>query len=165
MRTLIGILILLAIVLAGCSKRIVPTITVHDTVSHSVVITRHDTAIVTKSDSAYYYALIECEKNNAGIWQPVIHNQSVNPGKIIHINANMNGNALTVDCKTDSLKNVITLLEKTITDFRSKTSVEIKPVKYFPWYVKIALWWTGGTLLLLILFIVYKAAKWKFLPI
>ena len=164
-KAICGGLFIAVVLCTACARKVVPTVVVHDTISHTEVITRHDTAIFTKADSAYYYALIECEKNSAGNFVPVIHNQNVTPGKTIHINSTMNGNALTINCKTDSLTNVITILQKTISDFRKQTNTVTVEVKYIPWWVKILSWIGGVASLIGLVFVVWKLAKSKLIPL
>lgn len=149
--------------LVTCSHKIVPVVTQKDSASHSVTITKHDTIVSTVPDSAWYRALIECEKNTAGQYVPIISNQQSGAGKIVHISSSINGNTLTVDCKTDSLKNRITILEKTITDFSSQTKTINVPVNILKLWQKICIYGLapiGGIVLFIVIVLIgIKLAK------
>jgi hypothetical protein len=131
-KALLTVLVLFAVVSCKPCKEIVTT--VHDTVSHEVFITRHDTMLTTLPDSAGWTAYFECKKNNLGLFVPVIANQYTNSGNYIHVNTSQSGTAtglnVNVDCKTDSLKTRITLLEKTVKDYRDKETVKSVPINF-----------------------------------
>lgn len=153
-KSLLSIAILLMVVSCKPCKEI--TTTVHDTVSHQVLITRHDTAIVSIPDSAGWSAYFECRKNAAGLYIPVVVNQHTTSGNQIHIASSQSGNAtglnVNVECKSDSLKRVITLLNKTITDYRDKETLTKVPVNFLTGWQWVQVY--AGRVLLGILLIV-----------
>ena len=167
MKNVIGSLVIIVVILmvVSCKPCKEITTTVHDTVSHQVLITPHDTSIVSKPDSAGWRAFFICQKTAQGQYMPVINSQSASTGNHIHVNSitNNQGDGLNVNviCKEDSLKTVITLLNKTITDFRDKETVRDVPKNYltgWQWTQVYAGRVLMGILLIIILFLGIKFA-------
>ena len=159
--SVLTVLVLLAVVSCKPCREI--TTTVHDTVSHEVTVTRHDTLITTLPDSAGWSAFFECRKNAAGLMIPVMTNQHTTSGSFIHVNTNQNstqtGLNVNVECKSDSLKARITLLEKTIKDFRDKETVKEIPINYLTGFQWAQVWAGRVLILLVVLFVIWQVLK------
>jgi len=145
MRTLT--LLLVAFSLASCRSAKITTqetITVRDTTTTVVTVTPRDTLIKIPGDAVKFRVLL------ADLTEKKLSKKS--PSGRTEASVFVMDEELFVDCKTDSLEQVIQLQEKTITTLRNRleqkdTVVEV-PVKFVPWYIK-TLAWIGGALLLL----------------
>jgi len=157
---------LLLLVTVSCHAPRKITVYTHDTISHQVLITKHDTAIITKPDSAGWTAYFTCIKNSQGNYIPTINSQSTTSGTNLHVFTRQNtanaGLNVNVECKSDSLKRVITLLNKTITDFKSRSEVDKIPVNYQTGWQKFV-GYLGyifmGCILIILIFLISKLAK------
>lgn len=158
------------VTLKRCNEKFPPQITTKDTISHTEIITRHDTMLLTLPDSAGWTAYFECRKNAIGNYVPFITNQHTTSGKNIHVNTSQSGTQtglnVNVECKSDSLKNVITLLEKTIKDYRAREKTTIQKVNYVTGWQWFQIW-SGriflGLLLIALIVVAVKFGLKKFL--
>ena len=163
---IISILTILTLfVVVSCKPCKEITTTVHDTVSHQVLIARHDTIISTLPDSAGWTAYFECKKNALGLFVPVISSKHTNSGSNIHVFTNQSGTAtgmnVNVECKTDSLKTRITLLEKTIKDYEKNVTVKEIPINFLTGWQWVQVYFGRalmGIVLIVILFFGIKFA-------
>jgi len=138
----------------ACERKFPPQVITKDTTSHIETIIRHDTVFWGKPDSAGWTAYFECRKNKAGQMVPTIINQQTTSGNNLHVTTSQSGTQtglnVSVQCKSDSLKTVITLLEKTIKDFRAKDRTVIKEVNVLTSWQSFQIW-TGRIFLAIIL--------------
>lgn len=122
-----------------------------------IEIHHHDTTIVTEADSASVMALLRCDS----AYNVVVEELTAKNGERLSTGTKTakNGNALQliVDCKEDSLAQIIQWQDSVI---RSKTTQTIvKEVKYVPNYYKNCTRGFWFLLVILILIVGWKAVK------
>lgn len=113
---------------------------------------QRDTILVSKPDSSFYKAFLECQNNKV-----VVKNFESNSGKNIQKpKVEIKNNYLQVKCKVDSAKIALKWWE-TNTTIQDPKIIYVPKVEYiekpFKWYHK-ALMWLGGIFLVLIAFLV-----------
>lgn len=122
-----------------------------------VEIHTRDTAIITKADSASLQALLYCDS----AYNVVVDELTTLQGERIKTSTKTQQTGknvlLQVDCKEDSLRNVVQLKDKTIQELKSH--VIVQEVKYVPNYYKNTS--TGFWILLAVLVVIigWKIAK------
>lgn len=85
-----------------CSRHYPPIASKDSSSSITTTYIPHDSAEKQPADSSLYYALIECEKNNAGQFVPVIKNQSTTQGERIKTKVELRHDTIYMECKIDT---------------------------------------------------------------
>lgn len=109
-----------------------------------------DTTIVTRADSASLHALFECDSTN----QVVLRELETLQGSRIKVQpvVQTTGKALdlTVDCKEDSLQNVIHLKDRIIEDLSNRTETVTERIHYRTGYDRFCSWFFWIVLIILL---------------
>ena len=139
--------------LTSC-KTCVPIVEIHDSI-RTVEVRTHDTTIVTEADSAQVQLLLRCDSaNNVLIDEVTIAN-----GERLQLQAKLkkllNGySQLTVDCKEDSLMNIIQWQDSIINTMSNHTYVQ--NIEVIPPFYKNCTWALWILVVLIILGIVAR---------
>ena len=156
---IIGIVIVIAIAIClfGC-KTPQPIV---QTEVKEVLIEREvrDTIVTIEPDSASIKALLECDSAGNVLIRELQEIQGKNVSLALALkNAKGKPATLSVDCKQDSLEQVIAMRDETIKELSNNKQVETIEVKYIPEIVK---WfaWTGAAA---ILYVLLRLAFWVY---
>lgn len=146
----------------SCNRKLTPQVIERtDTVKVQSVVERvRDTTIWIESDSSESMWLIDCEGENARLKQILAYNSGsrVKPPTVY-----LKNNILTAKCKEDSLIMVLQLKDKTITELTKINNEKQTVVTEYKTngFVKVLAWVGGISLVLIVLVVVWKVAKWK----
>lgn len=140
------LLLLIGCILSSC-KTCIPMVEYRDSVRIVEVHTR-DTAIITKADSASIHALLRCDSSYNVVLDELVLLQGWHIDANTHTQQHPDG-ALVIDlnCKEDSLVNIIQLKDSVIQVLSNHTTVQ--QVEVIPKFYKgctIALWSLVGLL-------------------
>lgn len=140
-------IVLLLIILAGCSKKMLPTVetVIKETITTDTVYVPKEKIVTRPGDTVTIHDQIDCP-------DVVYHKEAVSKTGNVKASVNINNGKLDVDCKTDSLieriqwleahSNQVKTVEKTIT-------ITPQPKRWIPKWV----WW------LLAINIIYVAGR------
>lgn len=142
------LLLLIGCILSSC-KTCIPVIEYRDSVRIVEVHTR-DTAIITKADSASIHALLRCDSSYNVVLDELVLLQGSHINANIHTHQHSNGALdIELDCKEDSLVNIIQLRDSVIKVLSNHTTVQqIEVIPKFYRGCTIALWILVGLLAL-----------------
>ena len=127
-----------------------------------VVIEREvrDTIVTTEPDSASIKALLECDSAGNVLIRELEEVQGKNVSLALALKNSKKGKpaTLAVDCKQDSLEQVIAMRDETIKELSNNKQVETIEVKYIPEVVK---WfaWIGAAA---VLYVLLRIALWVY---
>jgi len=153
MKPLHNILLLFLLVMTSC-KVCQPVIEIHDSI-RTVEVHTHDTAIITKADSAQVQLLLRCDSAN----NVLIDEITTANGERLTLQAKLkkllNGySQLSVDCKEDSLMNIIQWQDSVIKEKTNHTYVQ--NIEVIPPFYKRCTWALWILVVLIILGIVAR---------
>ena len=139
--------------LTSC-KTCVPIVEIHDSI-RTVEVHTHDTTIVTEADSAQVQLLLRCDSAN----NVLIDEVTTANGERLQLQAKLkkllNGySQLTVDCKEDSLMNIIQWQDSIINTMSNHTYVQ--NIEVIPPFYKNCTWALWILVVLIILGIVAR---------
>ena len=150
----IAIVVLIAMSLSGCRTQ-QPVVIQSQATERTEKVVPTDTVIVTKPDSAAIRALFECDSLNNVVLRELETAQGERIKPNINIQHNEDGSAnVQFDCKEDSLRHEITLLNKIIEE-NTKT-VQTTEVRYVPDYYRNC---TRGFWVLFVVAVIFVGAK------
>lgn len=143
----------IAALLSSC-KTCVPIVEIHDSI-RTVEVRTHDTTIVTEADSAQVQLLLRCDSAN----NVLIDEITTSNGERLQLQAKLkkllNGySQLTVDCKEDSLMNIIQWQDSIIKTMSNHTYVQ--NIEVIPPFYKNCTWALWILVVLIILGIVAR---------
>ena len=121
-----------------------------------------DTIVTIAPDSASIRALLECDSAGNVLIKELEEVQGKNVSLALALKNSSKGKpigTLSVDCKQDSLEEVIALKDETIKELSNNKQVETVEVKYIPAFVQVFAWIGGAAVLLLLIWIVLKVYK------
>lgn len=127
---------LLAYMLTSC-RTVVPCVVgtnTHDSVY--VYVENTDTLIVIEPDSASMKALLECDSMGNVLLRELEQEQ----GRNIAISASLKGNVMTVDCKQDSLQQLVNRMREVILEYETNDTNEVVTVEVVPRYYRFTSW-------------------------
>ena len=139
--------------LTSC-KTCLPVVEIHDSI-RTVEVHTHDTTIVTEADSAQVQLLLRCDSAN----NVLIDEITSSNGERLQLQAKLkkllNGySQLTVDCKEDSLMNIIQWQDSVINTMSNHTYVQ--NIEVIPPFYKHCTWALWILVVLIILGIVAR---------
>ena len=121
-----------------------------------------DTIVTIAPDSASIRALLECDSAGNVLIKELEEVQGKNVSLALALKNSSKGKpigTLSVDCKQDSLEEVIALKDETIKELSNNKQVETVEVKYIPAIVKWLAWIGAAAILLVVLWIVLKVHR------
>ena len=121
-----------------------------------------DTIVTIAPDSASIRALLECDSAGNVLIKELEEVQGKNVSLALALKNSSKGKpigTLSVDCKQDSLEEVIALKDETIKELSNNKQVETVEVKYIPAIVKWLAWIGAGAILLAVLWVVLKVYR------
>ena len=128
--------ILIAFSLSAC-KSVAPCVVgtnTHDSVY--VYVENKDTLVVVEPDSASMRALLECDSMGNVLLRELEQEQ----GRNIALSATLKGNVLTVDCKQDSLQQLVSRLREVVRAYEANDTKELVTVDVVPKYYRFCSW-------------------------
>ena len=163
---IIGIVIVIAIAIClfGC-KTPQPIV---QTEVKEVLIEREvrDTIVTIEPDSASIKALLECDSAGNVLIRELQEIQGKNVSLALALkNAKGKPATLSVDCKQDSLEQVIAMRDETIKELSNNKQTETIEVKYIPSFVKWFAWIGGAAVLYVLLRVAFWVYKTFFLKV
>lgn len=153
-RTKIIVLVMIYLLIFGSCKTCPPIAIQSDTVTVAIVKHHHDTTLVTRKDSSWFYELLECVNGKViEVDKPIINN-----GKTSSITYSIKNNVLDVKCLCDTQK--IRFGYISVDSVKTEKVIQTKTVTVneLKWW-QIALMWIGG--FSICFFIVYLIIKLK----
>ena len=138
--------------LTSC-KTCVPVVEIHDSIRTVEVHTR-DTAIITKADSAQVQLLLRCDSANNVLIDQICAANGERLRMQLQLQALATGKVLLVDCKEDSLLNIIQLQDSIIKEKTNHTYVQ--NIEVIPPFYKRCTWALWILVVLIILGIVAR---------
>lgn len=106
----------------------------HDSVY--VYVEKSDTLVVVEPDSASMMALLECDSMGNVLMRELEQEQ----GRNIALSATQKGNVMTVDCKQDSLQQLVNLLREVVRAYETNDTKEVVTVEVVPKYYRFCSW-------------------------
>ena len=102
----------------------------HDSVY--VYVENTDTMVVVEQDSASMRALLECDSMGNVLMRELEQEQ----GKNIALSATLKGNVITVDCKQDSMQQLVSRLREVVREYETNDTKEVVTVEVVPKYYR-----------------------------
>ena len=106
----------------------------HDSVY--VYVENTDTMVVVEQDSASMRALLECDSMGNVLLRELEQEQ----GRNIALSATLKGNVLTVDCKQDSLQQLVNRLREVVIEYEANDTNEVITSEVVPKYYRFTSW-------------------------
>lgn len=106
----------------------------HDSVY--VYVEKSDTLVVVEPDSASMRALLECDSMGNVLLRELEQEQ----GRNIALSSRLKGNVLTVDCKQDSLQQLVSRLREVVREYETNDTKEVVTVEVVPKYYRFTSW-------------------------
>ena len=106
----------------------------HDSVY--VYVENTDTMVVVEPDSASMRALLECDSMGNVLLRELEQEQ----GRNIALSATLKGNVITVDCKQDSLQQLVNRLREVVREYETNDTKEVVTVEVVPKYYRFCSW-------------------------
>lgn len=128
--------ILCCVFLGGC-KTVAPCVVgtnTHDSVY--VYVENTDTLVVVEPDSASMRALLECDS----MGNVLLRELEQEHGRNIALSSTLKGNVLTVDCKQDSLQQLVNRLREVVREYETNDTKEVVTVEVVPKYYSFTSW-------------------------
>ena len=128
--------ILYCVFFGGC-KTVNPCVVgtnTHDSVY--VYVENTDTMVVVEQDSASMRALLECDSMGNVLLRELEQEQ----GRNIALSATLKGNVITVDCKQDSLQQLVNRLRDVVREYETNDTKEVVTVEVVPKYYRFTSW-------------------------
>jgi hypothetical protein len=143
--------ILVAALIVGCKtcEPIVQTVEKE----RIVEVRTHDTTIVTEADSASVHALLRCDSAyNVVVWElTTLQGERIEAS----VGTQKQGKdlLLSLDCKEDSLLNIIAWQDSIIRNNTTQTIVKVEKQKDFVWYCGVAF------IIIIVLYTIWNVAR------
>ena len=128
--------ILCCVFFGGC-KTVAPCVVgnnTHDSVY--VYVENTDTMVVVEPDSASMRALLKCDSMGNVLLRELEQEQ----GRNIALSATLKGNVITVDCKQDSLQQLVNRLREVVREYETNDTKEVITVEVVPKYYRFTSW-------------------------
>lgn len=106
----------------------------HDSVY--VYVENTDTMVVVEQDSASMMALLECDSMGNVLLRELEQEQ----GRNIALSSRLKGNVLTVDCKQDSLQQLVNRMREVVRAYEANDTKEVVTVEVVPKYYRFTSW-------------------------
>lgn len=101
-----------------------------------VYVENTDTLVVFAPDSASMKALLECDSMGNVLLRELEQEQ----GRNIALSASLKGNVMTVDCKQDSLQQLVNCLREVVREYEANNKTAVVTVEVVPKYYKFTSW-------------------------
>jgi len=145
-----------------CSKHYPPIAGKDSSNTTTISYIHHDSLEKQPKDSAWYYALIECQKNSQGQYVPVITSQTTAQGNRIKIKHELSGDTIYVNCKIDTFSVVASWNEKHVTVVSKSKENDVQRVNYLTnWQVFWVMWAKILTVILAVIGAVFVVVKFS----
>ena len=125
----------------------------HDSVY--VYVENTDTIVVVEPDSASMMALLECDSMGNMLLRELEQEQ----GRNIALSATLKGNVLTVDCKQDSLQQLVNRLREVVREYETNDTKEVVTVEVVTKYYRFTSWAFWIVVAILLIRIAWWLAK------
>lgn len=147
--------ILCCVFLGGC-KTVAPCVVgtnTHDSVY--VYVEKSDTLVVVEPDSASMRALLECDS----IGNVLLRELEQEQGRNIALSSRLKGNVLTVDCKQDSMQQLVSRMREVMREYEANDTKEVVTVEVVPKYYRFTSWAFWIVVAILLIRIAWWIAK------
>lgn len=125
----------------------------HDSVY--VYVENTDTMVVVEPDSASMRALLECDSMGNVLLRELEQEQ----GRNIALSATLKGNVITVDCKQDSLQQLVNRLREVLREYETNDTKEVVTVEVVPKYYRFTSWAFWIVVVILLIRLAWWLAK------
>ncbi len=95
-----------------------------------------DTLVTFQPDSATLHALLQCDSMGQILIAQLAQQQGTHTAINAHLHRNHNGTAVTIDCKQDSLQQLVTKLRERITASDTNHQTETRTIEIVPNYYR-----------------------------
>ena len=153
-----NVLLIMIVLLAGCSKKITPS--VHSSQKDSVHVTERwtfrDTVVSTPVDSASIMAMVKCPTDGTSVKLQKVTAR----GNHAKVRVEIVDGMLKADCECDSVKFKLKVAEIERDYFATKSNerseVKVVPEKFIPMWVKILAWIGAGAIIVTVIYLFFK---------